>query len=48
MKFAEAKITNTYNKYYPQNIEGSMKRVHFYIPAKPNAYGYDPTKALCV
>lgn len=44
MKFAEAKITNTYNKYYPQNIEGSMKEYSFYIPAKPNAYGYDPTK----
>ena len=48
MKFAEAKITNTYNKYYPQNIEGSMKEYSFYIPAKPNAYGYDPTKLYVV
>ncbi len=44
MKFAEAKITNTYKKYYPQNISGSKKEYSFFIPANRTAYGYDPTQ----
>lgn len=44
MRFAEAKITNTFNKYYPQNISGSQKRYSFFIPADPKAFGCDPTQ----
>lgn len=44
MKFAEAKITNTYKKYYPQNIAGSNKAFSFFIPASPSAMHYDPTQ----
>lgn len=44
MRFAEAKITNTFNKYYPQNIEGSTKDYSFYVSAVPGSYGYDPAK----
>lgn len=43
MMFAEDKILNTYNHYYPHNIPGSKKEYSFYIPATPEAYGYDPT-----
>ena len=44
MRFAEAKITNTYKKYYPQNIAGSNKAYSFFVPALPNARHYDPSQ----
>lgn len=44
MRFAEAKITNTYKKYYPQNIAGSNKAYSFFVPALPTARHYDPSQ----
>ena len=46
-KFAEAKITNTYKKYYPQNIAGSSKHFSFYVQAKQGCANYNP-QTICV
>ncbi len=46
-KFAEAKFTYTYQKYYPQNIAGSNKRYSFFIPAQHGCANYTP-ETICV
>lgn len=44
MRFAEARITNTLKKYYPQNLSGSEKQFSFFIPADTKVAKCDPTQ----